>query len=425
MSQPAPRPPQAYLLSQGDEVITGQTLDRNASWLSEQLTDLGVQVRRRVTVGDDLEDITAAVDEALTHADLVICTGGLGPTSDDLTAEAVSQATGRPLVLHAPSLERIATFFAAIGRTMSPANEKQALLPEGCVVLDNDWGTAPGFAVRRDRPQGPCWAYFLPGVPREMKPMFAERVLPGVQQNYTLQPGRLVTLRVMGVPESRLEQDMRPFMGIPGLAVGFRAMTPEVQVKLRAAAGFDEARLAAVVAQAQEAIGRGVFGVDTGPLAEVVGLALQARGQTLACAESCTGGRIAAEVTSVPGASAWFMEGACTYANEAKVRTCGVDPALLAAHGAVSEPVARAMAEGIRARAGTTYGLSSTGVAGPGGGSPEKPVGTVHIALATPEGTHHRLLRLGGDRERIMALTVGAALDLLRRHLGGLLEPAP
>lgn len=418
----SPRPPTVFLLSQGDEVITGQTVDTNASTLSEWLTELGFLVTRRVTVGDVMDDIVAAIAEGLSAADVLICTGGLGPTADDLTAEALGRVLGVPLVLHEPSLEHIQAIFTMIGRRMSDANRKQAMLPEGATALQNNFGTAPGFSVEAPRAgQAPSVGYFVPGVPREMKGMWAEHLRPDLIRRFELRPGRLVTFRCMGAPESALEEIMRPFQGIDGVTVGFRAMSPEVQVKLRVRPDVPEERLNPLIDQVRGAIGKAVFGVDTGPLEEVVVAALTARGETIATAESCTGGRLSAAITAIAGASSVFMEGACVYANEAKMRTCDVDAGALAQYGAVSEIVARQLAEGIRARAGTTYGLSTTGVAGPGGGTAEKPVGTVHIALATPEGTVHRQLRLGGDRDRITRYAAASALDLLRRHLQGAL----
>lgn len=411
-------PPTVVLLSQGDEIITGQTVDTNASWLAERLTDAGFKVVLKLAVGDRLDDIVQALQLAAARGDVLICSGGLGPTVDDLTTEAVSIVTDQPLVEDSRSLERIRAAFASFGREMSPSNRKQALLPQRAQVLDNDWGTAPGFST----PIGNCIAYFVPGVPREMRGFFQHHIAPDLSRRFTLAPGRLVMLRCMGIAESKLEDLLKPFQELPGVVLGFRTRMPENQVKLRCDASLSEHDIAALTERARAIIGSAVFGVNSGPIEQVVGELLREQHATLATAESCTGGQISAAITAIPGASDYFIEGACVYANAAKERTCNVDPALLAAHGAVSEPVARAMAEGIRARACATYGVSSTGVAGPGGGTPEKPVGTVWIALATPRGTHTRLLRMPGDRERITGFTVGAALDLLRRELQGLLE---
>ncbi|MCB9759510.1 MAG: competence/damage-inducible protein A [Alphaproteobacteria bacterium] len=410
--------PTVVLISQGDEVITGQTLDTNAQWLAERLTELGLSVVRKITVGDRLNDIVDAIRQGTALADVVISTGGLGPTVDDLTAEAAAAVLGGPMRLDEEALAFIEALFARYGRTMNDANRKQAVLPASSTTLMNQWGTAPGFSIEH---QGAV-AFFVPGVPREMRAFWAHHIQPELVRRLSLTPGRLITFRCMGIPESHLEELMRPFNAIDGAVLGFRTKLPENQVKLRVDPDFPEDRLDALVADIRSTIGKGLFGVNCGPIEEVIGQALTERGETIATAESCTGGQISATLTAIAGSSNYFIEGACVYANAAKVRTCGVSEGTLAAHGAVSEPTAREMAEGIRARAGTTYGLSSTGIAGPGGGSAEKPVGTVHIALATPNGTHHKRLRLGGDRERITRLATGGALDMLRRHLQGLLR---
>ncbi|MCB9743427.1 MAG: CinA family nicotinamide mononucleotide deamidase-related protein [Alphaproteobacteria bacterium] len=411
--------PTVVILSQGDEVITGQTVDTNAAWLAERLTDLGFLVILKLTVGDDLDDLIDAIDQGMGFGDLLICTGGLGPTVDDLTAEAAAAVMQVSLVEDAPSVQWLTQLMARYGRELSAANRKQCSFPRGAVVLPNLWGTAPGFSIE-DRG---CIGFFVPGVPREMKGFWDRTIEPALRARFQLTPGRLVTLRCMGVAESRLEELLQPFAEAPGVTIGFRTKLPENQVKLRIDPDVPQAQVDALTAEVRAAIGKPVFGVNCGPIEQVIGELLAERGETLASAESCTGGLISASITSVSGASRYFMEGACVYANEAKMRTCGVLAETLDEHGAVSEPTARQMAEGIRERAGTTYGLATTGIAGPGGGTPDKPVGTVFVALATPEGTHVRRLLLAGDRERITRLTVGSALDMLRRQLQGLLRP--
>lgn len=415
--------PTAIVLSQGDEVITGQTLDTNAAWLSERLVDLGLDVVRRVTVGDRLDDIAAELTLAARRADVVVCTGGLGPTDDDLTAPACAAAFDRPLRLDEVALAQIESMYAAWGRDMPASNRKQAMLPHGADRLDNPVGTAPGFAFPAQGALVAC----LPGVPREMVRMWEDQVRPRIVARLGLRPGRLVVIRTTGVGESALQDRIGPSEAYAarGLVLGYRTMTGENQVKLRAGPDVPDAVVDAAAHTLIGAIGSPVFAVEglahatlpQGDLPTVVGAALATGGATLAVAESCTGGRVAALVTSVAGSSAWFVEGVVTYANAAKVARLGVPEPLLAAHGAVSEPVARAMAEGVRQGAGATYGLATTGIAGPGGGTEAKPVGTVHLALAHPHGTEHRLVRLGGDRGRVQALAAHAALDLLRRHL--------
>ncbi len=409
----------AVLLSQGDEVLTGQTLDTNAAWLAERLTDLGFEMLAMVTVGDREPDIARAIDQACEQADVVICSGGLGPTQDDLTSAAAASVLGVQLQLFPDELEHIRGLYRRFARPMAASNEKQAWLPAGSTALRNDWGTAPGFRLSH---RGAV-AFFVPGVPREMRSFWTHRIQSDLLQRFQLSPERLVVFRCMGIHESRLATLLQPFEALPDVTLGFRTMLPENQVKLRLAPSMTPEREAQLVEQVRSTIGSAVYGVNTGSLEQVIGDLLVEAGASIATAESCTGGRISARLTSVPGASRYVLEGACVYANAAKVRTCSVNPQALAQHGAVSEPVARQLAEGIRRRAGATFGLATTGIAGPSGGSPDKPVGTVHVALATPVGTHHLHLKLVGDRDRITALAAGAALDMLRRHLQGLLPP--
>ena len=415
------RHPTAQILSQGDEVVTGQIADTNAAWLSEQLTDLGLRIRGHRSVGDVVEHIAQDLTEAV-GVDVCVCTGGLGPTQDDLTAEAVSLAFDRPL-RHDPVAEaHIRALYRRFKREMPEVNLKQALLPEGAIRLDNRWGTAPGFALV----EGSTWFAFVPGVPREMRAMFAAHIHPAVAERLQLAPGRLVVLRTTGVGESTLQQRLGTFER-PGVTLSYRTTMPENHIKLRFSPTTTDAEATALIDELTERIGSPLFGIDgspeptprlpSGDLATVVGKHLVRHDATLAVAESCTGGRIASMCTGIPGSSTWFVEGVVTYANRSKIERLGVPGDDIAQHGAVSEPVARAMAAGIRRTAGTTYGVATTGIAGPGGGSDAKPVGTVHLALATPDGVHHRQVHMHGDRHRIQKLAAAAALDLLRRHL--------
>ncbi len=404
---------EAVILAQGNELTQGLTLDTNSHWLASRLVELGITVRRVMTAPDRLEDIVEILRRGAELAPIVVSTGGLGPTRDDLTAQAAALAFGGSLRLHEDALAQVQARFVAFGRVMAEVNRKQAVLPDGCRVLENLWGTAPGFSVD----SGSSRLYFLPGVPREMKPMFDRHVLPDVLARHRISAPLHVTVRVTGVPESVLEEKMQG-LERPGLEIGFRTKLPENHVKLRFEPGFPAAERLALVEEVRARIGWRAFGVDSGDLAEVVGQALAARGETLALAESCTAGSLSAWVGSVPGASRYLLEGAVVYSNEAKVRTCGVDPALLEEHGAVSEPVARQLARGIRARAGATWGIGITGIAGPGGGTEAKPVGTVHVALAGPETfEEHRALRIPGDRARVVSLSAAAALEMLWRRL--------
>ena len=402
------------LLAQGNELTTGQTVDTNSNWIAEQLFPLGIEVVRVVTVPDDLAQLVEVLRDAVGRAPLVISTGGLGPTRDDLTAEAVAEAFERPLGLNEAALSQVVARYSAMGRPMPEINRKQAILPTGAVVHENRWGTAPAFSVDV---QG-SHLFFLPGVPREMRSLMEAEVIPAITRIFDLQPPNRRIVRVIGLGESTIETRLAG-LTIPGMTIGFRTKMPENQVKLRFPSQMPEAEIDAAVAEVRRRIGWRAFGVDCGDLGEVVGHAMVARGQTLALAESCTAGAITAWLGRTPGASRYLVESAVVYANDAKKRTCGVSEAMLEAHGAVSAPVARQLAEGIRDRAGTTWGVGITGIAGPGGGSPEKPVGTVHIAVAGPASTEHRQLRLPGGRERVQSLASAAALALLFRTVTG------
>jgi len=416
--------PTVEILSQGDEVVTGQTVDTNAAWLAAQLTELGYDVVRHTTVGDRIDDLVGLFLEIGERADMCLCTGGLGPTDDDLTAPAVARAFDCPLVLDEQALADLIGKYERAGRRMPEVNRRQAHLPRGSERIDNDWGTAPGFAVQSPR----AWFVCLPGVPREMKKMFDARVRPRLQERFPVPPARLVTLRTIGVGESNLQEVIGRFEE-PDVVLSYRTMLPENHVKLRFGPEASAEHIRQVVERIANQVQRWVFTVEGydepllgldlggGSHTEVIARRLAAAGHTLAVAESCTGGRIAAACTALPGASTWFLEGRITYSNAAKVAQLGVEPAALEAHGAVSEPIARQMAEGVRSRSGATFGIGVTGIAGPGGATADKPVGTVHIALSTPEGTQHRALRLPGDRERVQRLAVASALELLRRTL--------
>jgi nicotinamide-nucleotide amidase len=410
--------PCAEILSQGDEVVTGQITDTNAAWLATELTELGFTVTRHVTVGDRCDDISASMQRAALRADLVVCSGGLGPTDDDLTAQAASLAFDTPLKRDEEALHTIRDMYARFGRDMPASNEKQAWLPQGSVRLDNPHGTAPGFAIRTSRPG---IVACMPGVPREMKHMFRDRVVPLARDAFRLRQPHLITIRTTGVGESTLQERIGHFEH-DSVVLSYRTTLGENQVKLRAPAAYSRDRLIHLAEAIAHKIGRPVFSIDGlqaegGSLPVTVARLLTHRRETLACAESCTGGLVSSLCTSVSGSSAWFMEGVVAYANEAKQRRLHVDPATLHAHGAVSSAVALEMAVGIREHANTTFGLATTGIAGPGGGSDAKPVGTVHIALSTPESSHHRVLQLGGSRQRIQHLAAHAALNMLRLHL--------
>jgi nicotinamide-nucleotide amidase len=415
------------LLATGDELLTGQILDTNSVWLMDRLWDLGVMARRKTLVADDRDDLAAALHETTSRSDLVVMSGGLGPTEDDLTAEVVAAAMGVPLELHEPSLEAIRERFRKFGREMTPNNAKQARFPRGATIVPNRFGTAPGFSVRL----GKAELVALPGVPVEYRGLSEEWVLPRLAARVGATPAfRLVKL--FAVPESHADQAMRPVMDDPrnrGVRFGYRAHWPEIHVKWSvptapASAGAipalarneaSETHADRILQQVRSIFGDAIFAEGKDELAPLVVAQLTRRGERVALAESCTGGLVAEILTRVPGSSSVFDLGVVAYANQAKTGVVGVPDDLLATHGAVSEPVARALAEGIRRVAGSTWGVGITGVAGPTGGTPEKPVGTVFVALAGTSGTEvvHRVWR--GDRDRIRMTTAYEALDMLRR----------
>jgi nicotinamide-nucleotide amidase len=400
------------ILATGDELLTGQLVDTNSPWLMDRLWDLGLMVRRKTLVGDDRLDLVAAIRETTARADLVVMSGGMGPTEDDLTSESVAALLSVPLELHEPSLRAIEERFRYFGRAMTPNNSKQARFPRGAEVIANRFGTAPGFSARVGRAELVC----LPGVPLEFKGLCDEWVLPRLRARL----GQVPTagqVKLFGIGESHADHLMRPVMDDPanaGVRFGYRAHWPEVHVKWMVPGPEAALRAERIRLQVRGVFGDQVFGEGREELAQVVVDRLAARGERVALAESCTGGLLAELVTDVPGASAVLDLGVVAYANGIKERLLGVDPALLAAHGAVSEAVARAMAEGVRRAASATWGLGVTGIAGPAGGTPEKPVGTVHLALAGPAGTLAVARLYRGDRARIRRQAAFEALNLLR-----------
>jgi nicotinamide-nucleotide amidase len=404
--------PVVELLATGDELLTGQVVDTNSPWLMDRLWDLGVMPRRKTLVADDREDLRAALRETTGRADLVVMSGGLGPTEDDLTAEVVAAEMGVPLEVDEPSLAAIRERFRKLGREMTPNNAKQARFPRGATVIANRWGTAPGFAVRLGRAE----LVALPGVPVEYRGLAEEFVLPRLAARIGTVPAfRLVKL--FAVPESHADQQMRPVMDDPafrGVRFGYRAHWPEIHVKWAVSGPDGETRADAILARVRAIFGDAIFAEGKGELARGVVERLAARGERVALAESCTGGLLAETLTSVSGSSGVFDLGVVAYANQAKSGVLGVGPELLASHGAVSDPVARALAEGVRRIAGATWGIGITGIAGPAGGTEEKPVGTVFLALAGPAETRSLQRLYRGDRRRVRETATYEALNLLR-----------
>ncbi len=410
----------AEILTIGDELLRGEIVDSNKSFLSEKLLGIEVETRFHASVNDDPADMRDAFLRAAARSELVLVSGGLGPTRDDLTIEVLAETFGRKLVQHEPSLRQIEAFFARLGRAMAPSNAKQALVPEGAEVLPNPVGTAPGCMLDAGRAVFFC----MPGVPRELYRMMDEQVLPRVAAR--LGGGRSVMrsalLRTFGLGESNLEDALKDVGREPGVVLGFRTAFPDnfLRPVARAASATEaEAKLARACAAIEEKLGPLVYTRGEETMEAVVGRMLAERGLTLATAESCTGGLIGARVTAVPGSSRYYRGGVVAYANEAKRDLLGVPEALLREHGAVSEPVARAMAEGARTRLGADLALATTGISGPDGGTPEKPVGLVWIAFAASHGVEAEQMVFPFDRERHRTITAQTALDWVRRALLG------
>ncbi len=401
------------VINTGTELLLGHVLNTHLRFLAEALFPLGLRIGRQVTVPDGLV-IREALVEAAARAEILLVTGGLGPTTDDITRDVVADWLGLRLVHDEEIMRAIAERFARRGLALSARIGLQALRPPEATVLPNEHGTAPGLYLPPTA-RSPH-LFLLPGPPRELHPMFTASVLPILQKVLPPRPELAMrNYRTAGLGESAVEELVGAPLLALGLEVGYCARPGEVDLRLIGSAEALARAEKIVAAQ----LGAQLVSRDQSSLEKVIVDRLSARGETLATAESCTGGLLAHRVTNVPGASAVFLEGFVTYANEAKTRALGVDAALLRAHGAVSREVAAAMAEGARTAAGVDHALATTGIAGPGGGSDAKPLGTVFIALATKLGpTTVEQHRFPTDRETFKDLTAQTALDLLRRRLG-------
>jgi nicotinamide-nucleotide amidase len=419
-----PRIVNIEIINTGTELMLGRVLNTHQQWLCSQLADLGCAVTRQVAIADKADEIQNAVREGLSRADLVITTGGLGPTSDDITRDLIAQLLGKTLVHDESIAADIAKFFAIRKRVPPASVNVQAMVPEGAIVFPNANGTAPGLAMEVSpnpfRNDGkPSWLVMLPGPPRELRPMFSKQVSPLIQKTFTLKKFVCRSLKTTGLGESyveqRIDEPLKPLVA-QGLELGYCARVGEVDVRL-AACGEEATKIVdAAEAIVQQAIGQYIFSNADESLESVIVRLLTERKQTLSIAESCTGGLIAHRITNVSGASAVLMAGLVTYSNEAKQRLLGVREETLKEFGAVSEQTAREMAEGARERNKTDYALAVTGIAGPTGGTPEKPVGTVFVALATPTQTFVDKNFNAYERETFKFTTSQQALDLLRRR---------
>jgi nicotinamide-nucleotide amidase len=412
----------AEILAVGSELLTPYRSDTNSLYLTAKLNELGVDVRAKAVVRDDRDAIAGALALALGRADLLVLTGGLGPTADDVTREAVAQALELPLNEDAPILESIGRRFAARGVPMPSINARQALVPFGAEILPNSQGTAPGLWIEH---RGRV-IVLLPGPPRELQPMVDAHVLPRLRRLTGDRVLRRRVIRMAGRAESSVDQAAQPVYStfaawpIP-IETTILASGGQIELHLMARGRADDAldqALDEAVRQLTEVLGTAVFSIDERPIEQVVGDLLRERGLMIAVAESCTGGLMMGRLTQVSGSSAWVVGGTVAYANEVKVRELGVPASLIAEHGAVSEPVAAAMAAGVAARFGAGVGVGITGIAGPTGGTKEKPVGTVAIAVwQSSSRSHVRTSVFVGDRDSIRGYATLAALDMVRRLL--------
>ena len=412
----------AQILSTGDEILLGDLVDTNANFLCDRLKQANIPVAQITAVGDDLDAIALNLLRISREACLCLVTGGLGPTQDDLSAESLAKALGEELVLNQEALASMTAYFKKRGFELTPENRKQAMLPRSAGVLINRNGTAPGFYARINQ----CLFFFMPGVPSEMKLMFETEVLPRVEKEFELDTDLLVErLSLFGMPESRVGTRLKSFPRLfPGIRLGFRASFPCIEVKMvmPAAGKTSRSEIREKMSQAKtwavEQLEGRVFSLDGRSLPEEVGRILRGKKLTLAVAESCTGGLISNWITDVAGSSDYFLFSGITYSNEAKVNILGVSLKTLEDHGAVHETTALEMALGARKAGGADWAVSTTGIAGPGGGSEEKPVGTVCIGVAGPGVALAKRFHFTFDqRERNKKIFAASALNVLRRQL--------
>jgi nicotinamide-nucleotide amidase len=417
----------AAILAVGSELLTPSRIDTNSLTITEQLERLGIAVVYKAVVGDSRDELATAVRSALDRVDLLVCCGGLGPTDDDLTREVVAEVFGRSLTEDARLVSRIEARFAARGIRMPAINRRQAMVPSGASVIDNANGTAPGLWIE----DGTRFALLLPGPPRELKPMLASSVNSFLASRASGVPLLRRIVRITNRTESQTDETLQPLYArwnrqdVP-VAATILASLGQIELQVSARAASRAAAQAAVdeaVREIAEVLGDDVFSVDDRLLEAVVGDLLVTHGFRIAVAESCTGGLLMSRLTDIAGSSRYVECGVVAYANAAKVSLLGVPESVIAAEGAVSEPVAVAMAEGARRVGGVDVAIGVTGIAGPGGGSPSKPVGTVAIAVAVPGETRSRTFRFVGDREQVKYQASQAALDLTRRMLRARSQP--
>ncbi len=412
---------QAEIITIGDELLIGQVVDTNSAWLGSTLGDDGIKVIQITSVQDNAAQIVQAVNDALSRADIVLMTGGLGPTKDDITKKTLAEMFGMKLVRNEQVYEMVGKQLALRGIAFTELNQGQALVPDGCTVLPNRNGTAPGMWFERDGKV----LISMPGVPFEMKALVKDEVLPRLRKHFALDANVHRTIITFGLAESILadtiaswEEALPPYLHLAYLpsALCIRLRLSAYEIDRQKA----EQEIESQIEKLSKVIPHYIIGSEDDSLESVTGTLLKTRGETLATAESCTGGNIAHRFTAMPGASEYFKGGVVAYSNEVKMALLGVDPESLNRYGAVSQNVAEQMAEGVRRATGATYGISTTGIAGPTGGTPEKPVGTVWMAVATPNGVFSRRMVFGSVRSQNIERASSNCINLLRLQLLGL-----
>ena len=408
-------------LSIGDELVLGEVVDTNAAHIAARAYGIGLKVQRHLTVGDIEPDIMEAIEGLAEKCDVLVVTGGLGPTIDDITARAAAKITGRRLILNEDALAHLQAFSEKLGGGLHPLNEKQALMPAKSILIPNPIGTACGFLVAHNG----RFLFFLPGVPVEMARMLDETVIPFIVPRIKAQKFlQTKVLKVFGPSEAEVDALLKGVTeGAAEVSLAFCVDFPEIQVKLRAE-GADAQHaaesLARVTDRVREKLAGSIFAEDGETIDTVVAALFRKKGVTIALAESCTGGLVAKRITDIPGSSDYFLTGVVTYSNVAKAELLGISPQLIEEKGAVSSAVAMAMAKGARKLAGSDIALAVTGIAGPGGGSAEKPVGTVYLALASSSACQTKRYRFNGDREEVRLITSFMAMDWLRKQLSSM-----
>ncbi len=405
----------AALLTIGEEILIGQIVDTNSAWMASELNRIGVRVRQIVSISDRGDEIKSSINQLLNNFDIVLATGGLGPTSDDITKQTLCELFDAKLVSHSSTLDHIRTIFATRGLPLTDLNAKQAEVPDNCEVLFNRLGTAPGMWFNIN---GKILVS-MPGVPFEMKGIMEEHVLPRLSSFSGSDSIVHRTVHTFGLPESFLAQKLAEWESCLPPSISLAYLPSPLSIRLRLSSSGKnkepiEQRIEEQIRKLNQIVPESIFGYDNDSMASVVADLLVGLGATLSIAESCTGGTIAHLITQLPGSSAYFTGGVVAYSNEVKVAQLGVNPDLISNYGAVSQPVVEAMANGIRTRLNTDYAIATSGIAGPSGATPGKPVGTVWISVASSTVTASQQFSLGGDRERVILRSSISALNMLR-----------